>query len=134
MSETAAETEAVSAAITVLSPEVARGIIFRDLGAEIISINKSNGWNVTTPDAWPDGDRDKSYRLGSILMLIVSEAAEALEAVRHNDRANFEEELADTLIRVLDLSHGLGIDMDAVVAAKLAKNRTRGFRHGGKTI
>jgi NTP pyrophosphatase (non-canonical NTP hydrolase) len=65
---------------------------------------------------------------------MVTEVAEAMEALRKRDRANFEEELADIFIRILDTSHGLGIDMDAVVAKKLAKNRTRGYRHGGKAV
>jgi NTP pyrophosphatase (non-canonical NTP hydrolase) len=40
-------------------------------------------------------------------------------------RANFAEELADTLIRVLDLASGLGIDLDSEVIRKLNKNKQR---------
>jgi NTP pyrophosphatase (non-canonical NTP hydrolase) len=47
---------------------------------------------------------------------------------------NFGEELADTLIRVLDLASGLGIDLDSAVSAKLEKNKHRGYRHGGKRV
>ena len=108
------------------------------LGAEIVEINTANGWDVTKPSDWPaadDSDAIVSLRkLSTNLMLMVTEVAEAMEALRKCDRANFEEELADTLIRILDTSHGLGIDMDAVVAKKLAKNRTRGYRHGGKAV
>lgn len=43
-------------------------------------------------------------------------------------------ELADVLIRALDTAARYGIDMDAVVAEKLAYNKTRGFRHGGKVV
>ena len=42
--------------------------------------------------------------------------------------------LADVLIRVLDCASGLGLDMDAAVQAKIEKNKTRGFRHGGKRV
>ena len=72
------------------------------------------------------------YKLGTVLMLITSEVAEALEACRKRDRENFEEELADILIRVLDCSHGMGIDIADAVTKKLEKNRQRGYRHGGK--
>lgn len=39
-------------------------------------------------------------------------------------------ELADVLIRVLDLSVEWGIDIEAAVEEKLAYNATRGFKHG----
>lgn len=114
--------------------------MFALLGAEINTINHANGWDVIQPNEWPSPDdseetqKAKVRKLGTIIALIHSEASEALEAVRHRDRANFEEELADTLIRVLDCSHGLGIDIGAVVRAKLEKNRQRGYRHGGKAV
>lgn len=109
------------------------------LGVEINEINQANGWDVCTPHDWPEsGDEDertaKVRKLGTVLALIHSETSEALEALRKRDRSNFEEELADVLIRVLDCSHGLGIDLGPVVFAKLDKNRMRGFRHGGKAI
>ena len=39
-------------------------------------------------------------------------------------------ELADCLIRCLDTMHSLGVDIDAVVAEKMAYNATRPFKHG----
>ncbi len=100
-----------------------------DLGREIVRINEANGWNVTKPEDWAD-----TYKIPGVLALIHSEISEALEAFRSDDRENFAEEMADTLIRVLDCSTGLGIDMVATVEAKLEKNRGRGFRHGGKRV
>ena len=38
-------------------------------------------------------------------------------------------ELADALIRILDTMHSLGVDIDAVVADKMAYNATRPFKH-----
>lgn len=92
------------------------------------------------------------------LMLIVSELGEAMEAYRHIDPkflailmetpeqarmelpegledsvgrlANFQEELADVLIRLLDLMHALGIDIEATTANKMAINELRPHRHG----
>lgn len=42
----------------------------------------------------------------------------------------FEDEIADAIIRLLDLCGGLGIDIDAHVTAKLKYNRTRPRLHG----
>lgn len=67
-------------------------------------------------------------------MLVVTELAEAAEAFRHNDQANFAEELADTIIRVLDLASGMGIDVESEILAKLEKNKQRGYKHGGKRV
>ena len=38
-------------------------------------------------------------------------------------------ELADALIRILDTMHSLGVDIDAVVADKMAYNASRPFKH-----
>ena len=104
------------------------------LGAEIVDVNTANGWNVTKPSDWPLQGEVEPYKLGCILALIHSEASEALEAVRKNDRENFAEELADVVIRVLDCAAGLDIDMDGAVRAKIEKNKARGYRHGGKRV
>lgn len=99
------------------------------LAAEIIEINTANGWNCTTPAQWED-----TYKVPAILALVHTEVSEAVEAFRHDDKENFIEELADVIIRVLDCAGGLGMDIDAAVRAKLEKNKTRGFRHGGKRV
>ncbi len=103
--------------------------VFDALGKEIIEINTVNGWDVTKPDEWED-----TYKIPGALALIHSEVSEALEAFRHGDKENFTEELADTVIRVLDLSYGLGVDLPKAIVEKLAKNKGRGFRHGGKRV
>ena len=100
------------------------------LGREINRINAANGWNVPIPEDW----NETNYKIPAVLALIHSEVSEALEAYRKNDFANFSEEMADVLIRVLDCACGLGIDMNAVVDAKIEKNRHRGHRHGGKRV
>lgn len=64
------------------------------------------------------------------LMLIVSELGEALEALRHDDRENFAEELADVAIRLADLCGGIGIDLEAEIKQKMEKNRKREYKHG----
>ena len=99
------------------------------LGEEITRINQSKGWNLTIPENWED-----PYKIPAVLMLIVSEVSEALEAFRKDDKENFREELADVAIRLLDLCTGLKIDIDSEIQLKLEKNRAREYRHGGKKV
>lgn len=104
-------------------------ILFQELGREIVAINTANGWRCLVSDEWAD-----PYKVPAILALVHSEVSEALEAFRKGDSNNFAEELADVVIRVLDCSEGLGIDLYAQIVAKLEKNRHRGYRHGGKRV
>jgi len=94
-----------------------------------LAINKANGWNVTTPDSWYE-----QYKVPAVMALIHSEVSEALEAFRHGDKANFIEEMSDTIIRILDCTHGLGMDIGTAIMAKCEINSKRGYRHGGKRV
>lgn len=110
-----------------------------EIGHEAHIINKANGWEVFTADDWPNGDKSREDLarvrfISTHIALIHSEASEALEAVRHRDRLNFDEELADIIIRVTSVAWGLGVDLDTAVKLKMAKNGLRGFRHGGKAV
>ena len=67
-----------------------------------------------------------------LLCLIHSEVSEALEAYREANTDLLAEELADVVIRTLDMAAGLGIDLQAQILAKHRKNKTRPWRHGGK--
>lgn len=69
---------------------------------------------------------------GELLMLIVSEVAEAMEGERKNlmddklpHRKMAEVELADVLIRVFDYAGAFGYDLDGAVAEKRAFNAGR---------
>jgi len=99
------------------------------LAEEIREINRANGWNVTKTEEWSD-----TYKVPAIMALIHSEVSEALEAFRKDDGENFIEEMADIVIRVLDCVAAFEDDFDAVVRAKMEKNRQRAYRHGGKRI
>ncbi len=101
--------------------------------------------------------------VGEVLMLCVSELAEALEAHRKNKKADiaaykkevaalpteeknnisainqvfkthikdsFEDEIADTVIRLFDMSEAFGIDLEWHVKQKLAYNKSREHKHG----
>ncbi len=64
------------------------------------------------------------------LMLVVTEISEAAEAVRHNNYQNFVEELADTVIRILDICGTCKIDLDRAITMKMYYNATRPEKHG----
>lgn len=77
------------------------------------------------------------WRLARI-QLMVTELAEASEAVRKpgkmSDHVNtltlYEEELADTFIRVADTAAAEGIDLGKAVRLKHEFNKTRPAKHG----
>lgn len=52
--------------------------------------------------------------------------------VRHLKPEGIPSELADIIIRVLDICAAEGIDIAAAIADKMAFNETRPYRHGGK--
>lgn len=69
---------------------------------------------------------------GEMLMLITSELSEAMEGDRKNlmddklpHRKMFEVELADALIRLLDLAAGTGCDLGGAFFEKMAYNAVR---------
>ncbi len=76
------------------------------------------------------------------LMLIVTEASEAMEDYRNHKLTEYNDEngkpcglpteLADIVIRTMDLAGALGIDLQAAVTRKHEYNKTREQRHGGK--
>jgi NTP pyrophosphatase (non-canonical NTP hydrolase) len=63
------------------------------------------------------------------LALVASEVGEAINECRHEKPSeHFSEELADIVLRVLDLAHWQGIDMEKALLLKMAKNEQRGNR------
>jgi NTP pyrophosphatase (non-canonical NTP hydrolase) len=85
---------------------------------------------------WYDTKRD----IPELLCLIHSEVSEALEAARTGNHpsekipghSKVAEELADCVIRILDMASYLKIDIGNAVKAKIEFNRTRSYRHGNK--
>lgn len=71
-----------------------------------------------------------SGSMAAALMLVVSELGEAVEALRNQDRENFQEEITDAVIRLFDIAGGTGIHLSETIAAKMAKNEKRPWRHG----
>lgn len=103
---------------------------------------------------------DEDRPLPEVLMLIVSELAEALEEARAGDKMNgriscmhyysgegyvssaptncckkpegIVVEVADALIRILDWCGHEGIDIEGIVREKHEYNKTRPYKHGKK--
>lgn len=100
----------------------------------------------------------QDYVVFKQLLLIITEISEAAEELRKNPIDNtiepyfpsaltledsikafeerfkdkFQDEIADTFIRLLDLCGYLKINIDEWIDAKLEYNRTRGYKHGKK--
>lgn len=70
--------------------------------------------------------------VGELLCLVHSEISEAMEGDRKNlmddklpHRKMLEVELADAVIRILDIAGGLGLDLGGAIAEKLEYNANR---------
>lgn len=119
---------------------------------ETLSINEMS--KMAHETAKNKGFWDTDRNRGELLMLIVSELSEALEALRKNHRAkkesyeessvinkekysfetfiknSFEDELADTFIRLGDLCASENIDIEWYIRKKMQYNKSRPKKHG----
>lgn len=105
----------------------------QELIEEAASCARDKGWEEANP------------RLDTDLLLLHSEISEACEDMRKHHEPNvvwFEgqkpcgipTELADLMIRVAHISKRYGIDLVGAINTKMAYNRTRPHRHGGKAF
>ena len=103
---------------------------FQTLSEIVHETAKSKGW-------W-DFDRNN----GEALALIHSEVSEALEALRMGNPpddkipsfSGAEAELADVIIRIMDLSAARNWDIAGAILAKIEMNKGREKMHGGKAF
>lgn len=91
-----------------------------DLTAMCHGLAKDSGWHKNPRE------------IGTMLMLIVSEVAEAMEGDRKNlmddhlpHRKMIEVELADAVIRICDLAGREGLDLGGAIVEKLQYNQQR---------
>ena len=101
---------------------------------------------VSREHGWWDGDLAiiTPTRVLSLMALIHSEISEAVECARKEDMElrftekgkpeGFGSELADAFIRICDVSEQMGIDLEEIVKIKNEYNKTRTYKHGGKSI
>ena len=126
---------------------------------KINEISKEIHQNNIDKGFWEDKE---TKNVGELLMLVVSELSEALEAHRKNKHANitgfemekgyhvhgdklnfeesfqvhikdtFEDEIADAVIRLFDVASGLDFDLEFFIRHKLDYNKTRPYKHNKK--
>ena len=98
---------------------------FDDMAEQVHQLAKTNGF-------W-----DEDRNVGEMIALIHSELSEGLEGHRRRTeddhlpgRSSLEVELADAIIRIMDLAVGLGLDVGTAIVQKHVFNRSRPYRHG----
>lgn len=79
-------------------------------------------------------DKDTDYRIGEERNTM-AEFVEKSTVEERNDftrevlKGNVEEEIADVIIRILDLSGHYNIDLDSIVRLKMDYNASRPYKH-----
>ena len=102
--------------------------------------------NATLHGWWDDAatPEEKHKLIPEKLLLVITELAEAVEDYRvqrmdtyigaGGKPEGFWVEVADAVIRVLDLAGAHKVDLEHIIELKHEYNKTRPMRHGGKVI
>jgi hypothetical protein len=113
---------------------------FREIQSKISRSNEENGFHEI-------GNYPPEFQVDYIakkLLLAVGEISEAIEELRHGHDPlyryyredgkpeGFPSEVADAVIRLIDIADELHLDLEDVITEKLAFNATRGEKHGRK--
>ena len=103
-------------------------LFINSLASKVHEIAEQKGW-------WEEDRND-----GELIALMHSELSEALEGLRHGNPPSdhiplysaVEEEFADVIIRILDVSHKRGWKIGSAIVAKMEFNKNREYKHGKK--
>lgn len=83
---------------------------------------------------WDDIEEKGPRIFACLVMLVVTELSESVEAARNanfrNRRHSASEELADAVIRIFDICAGYDIDLYKEIRKKMILNSRRKFKHG----
>jgi NTP pyrophosphatase (non-canonical NTP hydrolase) len=133
-------------------------MIFSEMQKAVHQLSMNKGWydcpifheeGGDSPESCPycEGTRKVKRNIPEMLALIHSEISEALEEYRQNRMSVWEAttplrevqkpegfpiELADAVIRIMDLAEHLGINLEEAITTKHAFNMTRPYRHNHK--
>jgi len=95
------------------------------------------GWYSTATTKTPEYIAYKIARIHSEISEALDEVRSPVDVCIRSESGKPEGlpiELADVVIRVLDLAGYLGIDLQDAIAVKHQYNKTRSYRHGSKTL
>ena len=104
---------------------------FSDFQKRVYQTAVELGWYADPKLPFNDGEK---------IALMHSELSEALDWLRQGNPpsdhipefSGAEEELADTVIRIMGYAQHKGLDVAGAVVAKAAYNDARPYKHGGK--
>lgn len=106
-------------------------LYFNDMQAQVYVTAVQHGWYDADAPAFNDGEK---------IALMHSELSEGLGWLRQGNPpsdhipefSGLEEELADTIIRIMDYAQHKGLRVAEAIVAKAAFNDARPYKHGGK--
>lgn len=128
----------------MLPRETEQRLALAEVQHDIHTLAQEKGWWDLQVDPSCEGDGLRRRSTVESLALITCEVAEAIECVRDGQLVTtvredgklegLPSEIADIVIRALDLAGHLGIDLGDIILRKHAYNESRAYRHGGKKL